>query len=51
MGNKGISENNRTTITGQWGNWLGIKKVKQWGNSNEDVKCIRGLMEEFKKMV
>ena len=26
MGNKGISENNRTTIKGQWGKRVGIKK-------------------------
>ena len=51
MGNKGISENNRTTIKGQWGNRLGIKKVKQWGDSNGDAKCVRGPMGEFTRVV
>ena len=48
--NKGIRENNRTTIIGQWENRLGIKG-KQWGDSNGVAKCVRGPMREFKRMV
>ena len=48
--NKGIRENNRTTIMGQWENRLGINK-EQWGDSNGDAKCVRGPMGEFTRMV
>ena len=51
MGNKGISENNRTTIKGQWGKLVGDQKVKQWGDSNGDAKCVRGPMGEFTRVV
>ena len=51
MGNKGISENNRTIITGQWEKPVGDQKVKQWGDSNGDAKCVRGPMGEFTRMV
>ena len=49
-GTKGFRENNRTTITGQWENRLGINK-EQWGDSNGDAKCVRGPMGEFTRMV
>ena len=34
--NKGIRENNRTTIMGQWENRLGIIK-EQWGDNNRSA--------------
>ena len=48
--NKGIRENNRTTIIGQWENRWGINE-EQWGDSNGDAKCVRGPMGEFTRMV
>ena len=50
MRNKGITENNRTTIIGQWQNRLGIKR-KQWGDSNGDAKCVSDPMGEFTMVV
>ena len=30
---------------------VGDQKVKQWGDSNGDAKCVRGPMGEFTRMV
>ena len=30
---------------------VGDQKVKQWGDSNGDAKCVRGPMGEFTRMI